>query len=448
MPVPAPAEEALAELASRAAALLTASGGNLLECFAAVPDPRDPRGVRHPLAAVLALCTAAVLSGCTSFEDVTAWVHRAPQETLAACGARRNALGTRVAPSPDTVGRIFGKLGAQALADHAGACLGARARPGPVTFPVKRPGRLPAIAVDGKAVRGAAGEDGQVPYLLAAAAHGTGTVLAERAAGAKTSEIPELAPLLRDLDSRCPLAGHVITADALHTVKASARLICETLGARYVFTVKQNTKKLWEELDALNWKKAPRHVTRQAGHGRREKRTVQAMTAPARIRARFPRARQVALIERYVTRTVRTGKGKRQEKKTVTSAVAVFIITSLDRREAAPHHIAGYVRGHWTIENKVHWVRDVTFREDSSRIRTGPRPRIMATLRNLAIGLIRQAGYDRRHHPQDQIRHCPAPGHPRSQQPLMTSTNDFAGHPGVRGGVRRWRPDGVPRPGA
>jgi hypothetical protein len=80
-------------------------------------------------------------------------------------------------------------------------------------------------------------------------------------------------------------------------------------------------------------------------------------------------------------------------RKTVKSAVAVFVITSLDAREASPAHLAGYVRGHWTIENKVHWVRDVTFREDSSQVRTGPRPRIMATLRNLAIGLIRQAGY-------------------------------------------------------
>jgi predicted transposase YbfD/YdcC len=91
----------------------------------------------------------------------------------------------------------------------------------------------------------------------------------------------------------------------------------------------------------------------------------------------------------------RVRKGKRWVKKKINSAIAVFIITSLDAREAAPAHLAGYVRGHWTIENKVHWVRDVTFREDASRVRTGRRPRIMGTLRNLTIGLIRQAGYTR-----------------------------------------------------
>jgi len=158
--------------------------------------------------------------------------------------------------------------------------------------------------------------------------------------------------------------------------------------------VKLNTRKLRDELDALDWKSVPvQHATEEKGHGRRERRTIQVMKAPDHIRKRFPHARQVALIERYVTRTVRVRKGKRSVRKQVKSAVAVFIITSLDAREAAPVHLAGYVRGQWTIENKVHYVRDVTYREDSSRVRTGPRPRIMATLRNLAIGLIRQVGH-------------------------------------------------------
>ena len=399
MPAPAAAaealaEEALGELASRAAALRAASGGNLAECFAGVREPRRRRGIRHSLASVLVLCTAAVLSGCTALEDVTAWVRAAPPEALAAAGARRNALGILIAPHPDTVVRVLSALGAQALARQAGAYLAARAHPGPVTFPLAGPGPLPAVAVDGKAVRGAAGDDGLIPYLLAAAAHGTGTVLAEHLIGPKTNEVPGFAPLLRELDDYHPLAGHVITADAGHTVKAHARVICEELLAHYVFTVKLNTPALWDELDALDWASAPvQHATQEQGHGRRERRTIQVTDAPAHIRKRFPHARQVALIERYVTRTVRVRNGKRWVRKQVKSAIAVFIITSLDAREASPAHIAGYVRGHWTIENKVHWVRDVTLREDSSRVRTGPRPRIMATLRNLAVGLIRQAGY-------------------------------------------------------
>ena len=301
-----------------------------------------------------------------------------------------------MAPHPETVVRIFTALGAQGVAHHAGAYLARRAHPGPVTFPLAGPAWLPAIAVDGKAVRGAAGDDGLIPYLLAAVTHGTGAVLAERLIGPKTNEVPRFAPLLRELNQHYLLAGHVITADAGHTVRAHARFICEELLAHFVFTVKQNTPRLWEELDALDWARVPvQHATEEKGHGRRERRTIQVMDAPDCVKARFPQVRQVALVERYVTRTVRVKKGKRWVKKQVKSAIAVFIITSLDAREAAPVHLAGYVRGQWTIENKVHWVRDVTFREDSSRVRTGPRPRIMATLRNLAIGLIRQAGHTR-----------------------------------------------------
>ncbi|HEY3906536.1 MAG TPA: ISAs1 family transposase, partial [Streptosporangiaceae bacterium] len=282
MPAPAAADEALGVLACRAASLRAASGGNLLECFAAVPDPRDPRGVRHSLPCVLALCTAAVLCGSTGMEDVTAWVRAAPQEVLAAAGARRNALGMRVAPHPETVGRIFAALGAQMLADCAGAYLACRANPGIVTCALAGPGWLPAVAVDGKAVRGAAGPDGLIPYLLAAADCGTGAVLAERLIGPKTNEVPEFAPLLRGLNGYRCLAGHVITADAGHTVRAHAKLICEEFGAHYVFTVKQNTPALWDDIDALDWAAVPvQHVTEEKGHGRSERRTIQVMTAPA-----------------------------------------------------------------------------------------------------------------------------------------------------------------------
>jgi predicted transposase YbfD/YdcC len=246
----------------------------------------------------------------------------------------------------------------------AGEALGELAsRAAPAVFPLAGPRWLPAVAVDGKAVRGAAGDDGLIPYLLAAVTHGSGIVLAERLIGPKTNEVPEFAPLLRELNGYYCLAGRVITADAGHTVRAHARLICEELLAHYVLTVKGNTPALWEEIDALDWASVPvQHATEEKGHGRRERRTIQVMTAPAHIRNRFPHARQVALIERYVTRTMRVKKGKRWVRTQVKTAVAVFIITSLDAREAAPAHLAGYVRGQWTIENKVHYVISLTVR--------------------------------------------------------------------------------------
>lgn len=398
MPVPAAAEAALGELAARAASLHAASGGNLLTCFAAVPDPRDPRGVRHCLASLLAMSTAAVLCGHTALEEITAWVSAAPQGVLAALGCRRNGLGICVPPHPDTIVRVFTLISAQQLADHTGALLARRAQTGPVTFPITGPDRLPAIAVDGKAVRGAVGPDGSIPYLLAAATHDTTAVIAERLIGPKTNEVPEFAPLLRELNARVPLAGHVITIDAGHTVRSHAELICGELGAHYVMTVKRNTPGLFDALDALDWASTPiSHTATESGHGRKEKRTIQVMDASEQIKALFPHAHQVFLIERYVTRKVRKRRKNSRKYKTVTvrSAVAALCITSLSSREAAPVHLAAYVRRHWTIENKIHYVRDVTYREDESRIRTGSRPRIMATLRNLAIGLLRQAGHTR-----------------------------------------------------
>ena len=236
-----------------------------------------------------------------------------------------------------------------------------------------------------------------MPYLLAAATHGESVVLAERLIGAKTNEVPEFAPLLRGLAKRVGgVGGCVFTMDAAHTVRAHATLITSELFAHYVMIVKQNTKKLYDKIDALDWANVPiAHQSIDVGHGRRDKRTIRVLDAPEDLG--FPGAAQVFLVERYTTRTVRKRrKGSRRYKKVqVRSAVAVLGVTSLSAREAAPEHLAGYVRGQWTIENKIHWVRDVTFREDASQVRKRPKFRVMATLRNLTIGLLRQAGYTR-----------------------------------------------------
>lgn len=383
------AEEALAQLAGRA--VMLAAGGSLLSCFAVLPDPRDPRGIRHSLPCLLVLVTAALLSGKTLLEDVTAWIAHAGPQVLAAAGAYRDKHGDLVPPHKKTVTRVLGALGAQALADGTARFLAARLPAGPAVFPVRRPVLLPSLNCDGKEIRGAAAAGGTVPFLLSAATGGI--VLAEREIGAKTNEIPEIGPMLADLNARFCLAGQVITADALHTQRKLARLICRELLAHYVFTVKDNQKNLHATLAGLNWARARRHVTRDEGHGRAETRRCQVLDAPARIREMFPHARQIARITRTVTRTVTARSGRQRTRTQETSSETAYVITSLHRREAAPAHIAAYVRGHWAIENKVHWVRDVTFREDASKVRAGSRPRALATLRNLAIGLLRQAGY-------------------------------------------------------
>jgi hypothetical protein len=98
----------------------------------------------------------------------------------------------------------------------------------------------------------------------------------------------------------------VITVDAGHTVRARATLICEDLLARYVMTVKGSTPGLFSAIDALDWAAVPvSHQATGTGHGRTEKRTTRVMDAPEQVRALFPHARQVFLIERCVTRKVR-----------------------------------------------------------------------------------------------------------------------------------------------
>ena len=215
------AQAAVAVLVGRAAGLHRASGASgasLLECFAGVADPRSERGVRHSLPTILGLCTAAVLCGCVTLVEITDWVTHADPQLLGALGVRRDHSGRYTPPHPDTIERVFAALGAQGLADQLGAYLGRQAGLGPVAAPVAGPALLPALAIDGKAVKGAIGADGQIPYLLAAATHSDSAVIAERLIGAKTNEVPEFAPLLRGL----PLGGWVLTIDAAHTVRAHA----------------------------------------------------------------------------------------------------------------------------------------------------------------------------------------------------------------------------------
>lgn len=186
----------------------------------------------------------------------------------------------------------------------------------------------------------------------------------------------EIAAFATVLD-RIDLVGLVITADALHTQKAQARYL-HRHGARYTFIAKRNQPSLHTRLANLPWSDVPvAHQAQDKAYGRRETRTLQVTSVAAGIG--FPHAKLAARIHR--TRThVATGKS---------SIETVYAITSLGWDEVTPAQLAQVIRGHWTIENRVHHVRDTTFDEDRSQVRTGNGPRIMATLRNVALGLIR-----------------------------------------------------------
>lgn len=234
------------------------SGAPVPDCFATVPEPRGSNGLRHRLAVVLTLCVAAVLCGETTVVGVGDWAAHAPVEPLAAVGARRDPRehDRLMAPSRDTVIRLLAALPAKVLARQVGAYLAGRSRRAPSAGP-NRAGRRaatkagqptrPAIAVDGKTVRGAVDENGYAPHLLTAVPHDSGVMLGEHEIGAKTNEVSAFGPLLREVDGYHPLTGHVISADAPHTVKAHAELIVTELRAHFVFTVKGNTAALFDD---------------------------------------------------------------------------------------------------------------------------------------------------------------------------------------------------------
>jgi predicted transposase YbfD/YdcC len=343
-----------------------------LALLASVPDPRARRGVRHQLPAILAVGLAAVLAGARSFVAIGEWVAHQSTQTLTQLGV------TGVAPGESTIRRAFTRLEADTLDALLGAHLWTR------TAVI---GGRRVIAIDGKTVRGARNKSSSAPHLVSAFDHHAGAVLGQVAVAAKSNEIPAVQGLL-DLFE---LAGAVVTVDAMHTQTDTAAAITAA-GGDYVFTVKANQPRLHAACKNLPWAKVPAHSTLSRRHGRRARRTIKVLQAPAWVD--FPGATQIAQVRRTVTRA-----GKK-------SVEVVYLITSADHQAAPPATLAAWVQGHWGIENQLHWVRDVTYDEDRSQIRTGNAPQVMATLRNTAISLLRLTGWTNiaaglRHHARD-----------------------------------------------
>jgi predicted transposase YbfD/YdcC len=390
----------------------------LREWLARVPDPRKLKGRWHPLEFVLALAVCAfTAAGHDSPSAIADWAAGCSRETLRALGGRRDPLTGQVRPPCErTFRRVFIKADDGAVNDAVHGYLAAVPQASPGGLPeVTRhereqrraaadarkpavPGLLPQAATDGKAVRGATRPDGTQVRLLSAFHVGEGRTLAQREVGAKTNEIPELRPTLEGLD----LKGMVITLDALHAQQDAARLITQDHRSHYIMFVKANQPSLLAQVTAAlagtdtqfagaSWSQEGK------GHGRRERRSIR--TAPATGIEWWPGSAQVMRIRRDTGPT---------HGHWATKEVA-YAVTSLPPALAGPRHLATHARLHWAVENREHYVRDVTFREDAQKARTGNMPASLAAIRNLAIGAFRKAGYAniahaRRHHARDDQR--------------------------------------------
>lgn len=210
--------------------------------------------------------------------------------------------------------------------------------------------------------------------------------------------------------------------DALQAQRAHAAYLVDQHGAHYLLTVKNNQPTLACRLQRLPWKDAPvldRSTTR--GDGREEVREVQVVSVNGLL---FPHAKQVVRIRR---RRRRFGAKK-------WTSETVFAVTDLAARQAGAREIATWARGHWTIENSVHWIKDVTFGEDASRVRTRNTPTVMAALRDIVRGALRLTGLrqhrQRTTRPHRTSRRPDAPRHPmiKSDIPQLLWALSRPGH--------------------
>ncbi len=370
------------ELASPSApATVAGVCDDLLKLFSSVSDGRSGQGRDHPVGAVLVLAAAAVVAGMKGYTAIAGWVRDVPAPVLADLYLRAGA-GPARPPSKATIWRVVTDADAEVFDAAVGEWLmsGLLAEPAGQDSAAERddqPGLMP-VRLDGKTVRGAKDAGGNQRHLLAALVGHTAqssVVAAQAEVGAKTNEVPMAKGVLGQID----LNGKLVTADALHTVKATAEFIREG-GGEFVLPVKENRKALFDALDALPWHQVPiAHSATDRGHGRITTRTIQVMPAPEELP--FPHVSQVLLLERYVSDLAGNP---------VSAAAALGVASpAADRASAAD--LAGHVREQWAIES-LHWLRDTLYQEDKSQVRTRSGPRIMAALRNLAICALRLFG--------------------------------------------------------
>jgi predicted transposase YbfD/YdcC len=335
---------------------------SLIALLEEVPDPRVARSREHDLVELLVIALCTLLCRGESFYDMEEFAR-----------VRRQWLRTFLrlkggVPSHDTFNRVFQALDPKRFAD----CLSRW------TQSVRAVLGGEVVALDGKCVRRAlkAGEDARL--IVSAWATESGLLLGQRKTRDQSNEITVVPELLRALE----LAGCILTADALHCQKNIAKEIIEA-DADYVLALKGNQPAAFEEIKTFLDDAIERHdpalaffETTDKGHGRIE---VRRYWQTEKIewfadRQEWEGLRSVAVVE-----SVREVKGKQSvERRYYLSGLAVDVAK-----------VARAVRGHWKIENQLHWVLDVVFGEDQSRARTGNAAENLAATRRLAINLLR-----------------------------------------------------------
>jgi predicted transposase YbfD/YdcC len=350
----------------------------LYACLQTIPDHRDRRGVRYPLASLLMIGVLAKLAGQDSSRGMAHWAKLRTHELSQLFHLKRECMPhystwSRVlghGVEPNEVEQIVGRFFAQA------------------TRTAQRKRGSIHLAIDGKTLRGTIplGETEGV-HLLAAYLPQQGVVLAQMNVEHKGREITFAPTLLSQIDLR----GVVVSGDAMFDRRSLSSKIVQAHGD-YLWTVKENEKGFYQDIEVLfqpHRKRAGtsappmdfrRSSTIEKGHGRLDKRSIIVSSLLADY-SDWPELAQVFKLERQSTNALG-----------ITQTQVRYGVSSLPAHLADPKRLLELTRGHWGIENGLHFRRDVTFHEDHAQLRMGHAPEMLAVLNNIVLGLFAKQG--------------------------------------------------------
>ena len=345
----------------------------LRQILVEVADPRAEQGQRYKFVAILMLMCAAMLCGYDNPNQIAIWGQSLEPEFLRDLGFKRG-----VAIAKSQLYAVLSQIDVVLLERLLGTWVEG------VLHELDPDNPLPAVAVDGKTLRGSKKLGAALAHLLSAVSHGLGLTLYQVGVDSKTNEIPLVQELLKGL----LIEGRVFTMDALLTQRQIAQTIVDNKGD-YFMIAKGNQANLQQDIRFYFADPAcplvAHTTTRELGHGRMERRTLYTTSALNDYLA-WPAVGQAGLIDR-----VRIAKGTGE----LLSHEQVCFVTSLTPQRASPAQLLQLNRGHWTIGNKSHYVRDVSFNEDASRVRQGASAQVMAAFRNVTLAVLRRVGVTR-----------------------------------------------------